>query len=348
MLPSSTPQTNQVQSRRYRRRTVPQERRRPTEITAKNNTNTNTNNDDGAKEGPSAKRKRQSHSFGVTRLEPLFIPLQLDKVWIVKTATSVLVDHLLFTRGLFPITVAELLTQKNNEGNSALMTTEAPSTSFSSSSTRRKLRQAQNQWQQFTQAWTSSKSSSFIRRASYILITLGPSFGRGRESYLVEIRELASSSKRHLKPLPPSAVLARRLLPRVMESDASAELPSSAASLRLFVSLWLQKDELEGYWREVNEGSSADDSRTFGTTSTSWIPRTGRVLPKTAELHSLSVSKRPKKRLVSMALKPKTEASTSSTVMETHESDDDILSLGGVESDGQWFTLPQVIKGFRM
>jgi hypothetical protein len=334
MLPSSALQSSsQGQPRRYRRRTVPQERPKRTEITA-------CCREHSAKEvPPSAKRKRPPAST-VTRVEPLSIPLQFDKLWIVQTATSVLVDHLLFTRGLFPVTVSELLAQSNEEGHSYARGAS------SSSSTRRKLRQARNQLEQFTQAWTSNNSSAFIRRASYVLITLGPSFGRGRESYLVDLRGLLwKSTRRHLKPLPPSIVLARRLLPRVMESDGGAKLPASAASLRLFVSLWLPKDELEEYWKEVSGDSP--NSRTFDTTSsTNWIPRVGRVLPKAEELYSTSNTMRPKKRLVAITLKHQTEVGTLEAA--ENESDEDILDLSGTEGNGQWFTLPQVVKGFRM
>lgn len=357
MLPSSTLPTTQIPTRRYRRRTVAQDRRpHRTEITGEGSNESAEKKH--SKEGQSSGKRNRPSALVVTRVEPLLIPLPLDKIWIVQTATSVLVDHLLFTRGLFPITVAELLAhqshvESNDGGTFQAAARDTFNSIHSSPSTRRKLRQARNQLQQFTQVWNSNGSSDFLRRASHVLITLGPSFGRGRESYLVDLRGLshqsASSQQRQtLRPLPPPpGVLARRLLPRVMESESGADLPSSAASLRLFVSLYLPKEELEGYWKAVSDVCAKDSSISdIHTTSsnTRWIPRTGRVLPKSEELYSFSRAKRPKKRLVAISLK---HQSTETDVVL--ESDADILGLGdSAEKDGQWFTLTQVIKGFRL
>ena len=326
--------------RRYRRRTVVpqggahrQERR---------------NTNDQGQEAPATAAPQSL----VTRLDPLRLPVYLDRVWIIQTATSILVDHLLYARGLFPMPVTELLSLPVSleDGSNG----QPPTLSGVSPSTRRKLRQARNQLQQFFDAWTSDASSNLIRLASYVLINVGASVASSRDSFLLDVRGLSNhhhqqQQQQHIEegnkrgPQSPAA-LARRLLPRVVEGDSSVDLlPFNAASSRLFVSVWVRNEELKKYWND----RSAKDSDVL-TASTrynfQWTTRTGRVLPKPEELQPMNnASRKPKKRLATMPLSYQTS--------DASLCDDELViaTRNGLEaSQGQWLSFPQSIKGFRM
>ena len=316
---------------------------------------------------PSQQQKQQQHqekrgapaekNMMIQRCSTLQVPTTLSKGWIGQTAVSTLVDYLVYTRGLLPLTVAELSEHMQRTTTTSTTATSLPfSTSSSSSSSRtmqRKLKFASEQRIKFMEAWNSASTNGLLERASCALITIGPSYGRGTESYLVDLRGLRMETPPRLHhpdlPPPPPHVLARKLLSKIVEVPLS--LPrSNAPSFRLFVSLLVMSPDqkLIHCCSDVNSLGPMLDTDSHCC----WIPRSARVLPTLQELQPKVVVRTPKHQLVVLSLQhgPGSNDDQQGTSLESM-TDDNVLdtfhSLSAVDR-GHWFCLSQAIKGFRM
>ncbi|KAL3939307.1 MAG: hypothetical protein SGBAC_005949 [Bacillariaceae sp.] len=150
--------------------------------------------------------------------------------WILSSATQILVDHLLFSRGLIPLSVAQLKDEKQEEV-------------LKSRSQRRKVTQCRSRLESWRLDW-SQIDIRILENCLCIVISLGPSFLRSKELYVLNVAEARNSSEHPTSKLPPVHALARRLLPRVLESDT--KLPRrSAPSFQLSVSLCVEALALE-------------------------------------------------------------------------------------------------------
>lgn len=280
------------------------------------------------------KRKRDVVT-NILRLSTLQVPISLSKLWISQTSVSILVDYLLYTRELFPLTVAELTANLNS--------TVGP---YSSPPVQRKLNSANAQRQRFFQHWNSHSTSRLIQRASCAMITIGPSYGRGTESYLMDIRGLQTENSGSQENSPPSHVLARKLLPKIAEANLSLN-PSSSASSRIFVSLWLSHEQAQLHWSETSTAESTSDIE-----STLWIPRLGRALPTLEELRQRVAGRNPRQRLVALSIRHGIGSDEvhggTGTSFESMADEGILDSFNAPLCQGQWVYLPQAIKGFRM
>jgi hypothetical protein len=308
----------------YRRRILHERpvNRRTTHEHADHTTNTTT----------PAKRKREAGTPCILRLS-LQVTSSLSKVWIGQTSLSVLVDYLLYTRELFPLSVAEITA---NLGSTSGI--------YSTPRMQRKLKSASDQRRKFFEAWNSDSTSYLLQRSSSAMITIGPSYGRGTESYLLDLRGLLTEPlESHYNTTPPSHVLARKLLPKMMEANLG--LPrSNSASFRLFVSLWVSSEQ-EACWIETAASGSTHD------TGSNWIPRSGRALPTLQELRPQQAGRNPKRRLMAISLRHGSGSDDhhEGEFLEGMMADDSILDTfnAGVDQ-GQWLCLPQAIRGFRV
>lgn len=320
-IPMMTPSQ---QTRSYRRRSVPQRQQRRHQSTRPMS----------CEERPS---NVQTLRNNVSQLNPIHLPTTLDTGWVIQTALSTLVHHLLFVRGLFPVPVVEL--QKETTTSNGVV-------ALSSMSSRRKIQQAKRQLQNFADSLTSESSSTLIRQASFVLITLGPSVSRGQEFYVLDVRNLGCASRKCWKPSPAPAAapaLARRLIPRIMESNW--DLPSSnASSLKLFVSVLLPKDKMEEHWQD----HCGQDPSSQSTSLRHWIPQSGRLLPKTDEVQSPIVRGKRKKQLMLIPLGHDPQNGNESTWNSFNKLHNLLDREQGVTEDGQWLCFSQGIKGFRI
>lgn len=315
----------QEPSRSYRRRTV---RERP----VKRRTVAGDRHHVGT-EIASGKRKREG-APNILRLSTLKIPSSLSKIWIAKTSIAVLVDYLLFERGLFPMTVADL---RSNVGRSSGM--------YSSPTMQRKLKSATMQRDNFMAAWESASSTTLLGGASLVLISIGTSYGRGSESFLVDLGGLTHMERpgSTVDP-PPVHVLARKLLPKLME--ANLDVPSSKSpSLRLSVSLWLSQDQVEANYSQNGPSDSLAHHPDNG--SQAWIFRCGKVLPTFRELQPKVAGRPPKKRLIALSLSQGDRANGEYN-LETMKDDAIFDRFGDATNMGQWLHLSYAIKGFRI
>jgi len=271
----------------------------------------------------------------ITRLSTLHVPTSLSKVWISQTSVSILVDYLLYTRGLFPLTVAEVVKSQER-------TSESDSVS---STMQRKLKAANNQRGLFMEAWNAHSTRHLLQGASCALITIGPSYGSGIESYLLDLRNLLTSNPpESISDGPPTSAVARKLLPKIMEADLS--LPrSNMASCRLFVSLLVSEDSAQVHWNEITVASESSH-----LPSTRWLLRSGRVLPTFQDLQPKTGGRTPKQRLVVLSLRHGSRStSPEGSSVEAMTDDRAVLESFQSVSDGggPWVCLPYAIKGFR-
>jgi hypothetical protein len=198
-------------------------------------------------------RRKAPHPITVI---PFGLPPSLPTRWILQTSTQGLVHYLLYARGLIPLSVGQLYQED---------------ASISSSSQRRKISQNKARLETWQDEW-EALSSTILDHCSYILISLGPSWSRTREYYVLDATGLeivvchyettmntltttptsdATSSTKVISRTPTPHALARRLLPKLVEEDATSaasDLPSrTAGSYQMWVSVWT--DSLEPFWQ---------------------------------------------------------------------------------------------------
>lgn len=231
--------------------------------------------------------------------------------WILSSATQLLVDHLLYSRGLIPLSVAQLRDAKQEEV-------------LKSHSQRRKVAQCRNRLDSWKCEW-SRIDPGILEKCSCISISFGPSFLRSRESYILNVAEARTKMKKTASELPPVHALARRLLPSVLECDT--ELPNQLApSYQLWVSMFVQGETLEeAFNEESNELANLV------------IRRPGYKLP-------VRGTTTPNQRVVYINILNADNGSESSSSSAAKKP---AYSLGVTEG-AHWISLRTSIKGFRL
>jgi hypothetical protein len=160
----------------------------------------------------------------IVRLE---LPLALPKGWVVQVSTRVLWSHLLYTRGLLPLPVHQII---------------APQTTTVSAAVKRKLSQTSSSLDRLESEWKMLGGMS--PNIQSVLISLVPSFSRTKECYLINASELehpadalqafkVDEQKLAKNEIPISRKLLRQLMEVEMEDCACHKL---ASSYQLFVS----------------------------------------------------------------------------------------------------------------
>lgn len=278
---SEQSQQCQIRRRDYRRRTVSQ-----------------TNS-------PSSIRKRRESRISPPIFVPFVIPRSLPLNWVLSTTITVLIDHLLYARGLIPLSIGQLNDeQKGNDETSK------------SASIRRKVSQCQSRLTSLKTIWNNATENSFFVECKYVLLSIGPSFSRSKEFFLIDATKMnAIDQTTTAGKLPSPHALARRLLPKVMECNLP--LPSrSACSYQLWVSVYISSETLEKVWNS--------NAR---TTMQTWVRRPGFQLSKLIQ--------KPNQRVVNIQL--------------TRDSQNTINpQLPNNLNGGHWLSLPTSIKGFRL
>ncbi|CAJ1955329.1 unnamed protein product [Cylindrotheca closterium] len=227
--------------------------------------------------------------------------------WILSSATQILVDHLLFSRGVIPLSVPQLRDNKQGEV-------------LKSRSQRRKVAQCRTRLESWHLEW-SQIDRRILENCSCILISLGPSFLRSKEFYILNVAEERKILERHpaLK-LPPVHALARRLLPRIVESDT--DLPCrSAPSFQISVSLFVKAEALE----RASNDESIEMSNLF-------IRRPGYMLPTATTTKA-------------------NQRVTYINILNADRNDETEVKISesiGVADGAHWVSLRSSIKGFRL
>lgn len=284
MNPAPTSERTSVESQRpikrsYRRRSIP------------------------SSKTSSFRRKREGRyaDFAIALPIQPFVPIS----WVLSAASQVLVDHLLYTRGLISLSVPQLRDSNQDEV-------------LKSRSQRRKVSQCRQRLESWRTEWAQI-DHRILEKCSCILISLGPSFLRCREFYVLNVADKCGSSEgQRSKKLPPVHALARRLLPRVLEYDT--ELPSrSAPSYQLWVSLFVKAETLDAV---LNDESN----------ELSFIRRPGFELP-TAD------TKKANQRTVRIDIL---------NAGANHEPDAEIARTLGVSEERHWISLKTTVNGFRL
>ena len=273
---------------------------------------------------------------------PFVLPPTLPSSWIVKTTTQVLVHHLLYARGLIPLTVQQLYQE-----------TEAEQKRVRSSfppSLRRKITQTKARLDAWQALWSSMEFC--LEDCPIVLITLGPSFSRPREYYVLDAKGLANQRHHHQQQqsrLPSSHVLARRLLPKLVEQDAS-ELPSrNASSYQLFVSVCIPSSEsLERLWQEQQPKLllSSTSPPSSLSSSPSLFPTT--LLRRQGfRLFKAMAALKPNQRMVRIQLQQRQEQQHTNANATTLSNNNNNNSVFDETEECHWISLSTSIKGFR-
>ena len=177
------------------------------------------------------------------------VPVSVPTPWLVKTSVMILVKHLLYVRGLLPMTVEQLdATQRDDLANN--QDPRVNRRNKLSPSMRRSIRKEQQQMQNLFQEWERIVDSKPTNLA-FILISLGPSYNQSQELYLLDVQSLhwneSSPVERREKENDDStklrrleATLGRRLISTAMNQDGTPlhQLSSKASpSFRLWLAL---------------------------------------------------------------------------------------------------------------
>jgi hypothetical protein len=173
-----------------------------------------------------------------------------------------------------------------------------------SPSLKRKINQCLRKRHSFHDEWNTLQET--LEKFPYVLISLGSSFSRAKEYYRIQNYN-NSKEIEILKKLPSPLALARRLLPKIIESDSS--LPSRLApSFQLWVSVFLKIGEVE---------KTAAMSR--------WVPRPGFEVPTNTQ-NNIGKNER---------------------VVEIRLSTNKDHPIFKKEEEYYWISAPTAIKGFR-
>jgi hypothetical protein len=176
---------------------------------------------------PKRQKRTPSLQDAASMIVRLELPLALPKGWVVQVSMRVLWSHLLYTRGLLPLPVHQMLT---------------PQTTTVSAAVKRKLSQTSASLDRLDSEY-KMLGGTFPDIQS-VLISLGPSFSRAKECYLIDASELEHPAdalqafKLDEQKLAKNEIsLSRRLLRQLMEVEMEdCTCHKLASSYQLFVS----------------------------------------------------------------------------------------------------------------
>lgn len=317
------------------------------------------------------------------------VPPSVPSDWLIQTTPLILVKYLLYTRGLIPMTVDQLYSWASGEGHTSNIGT---SRSRTPPSVRRRIERSRTEISQLFHQWTSLESSwkmlhqhhpregssqrpseiqhPIPHHPAFVLISLGPSFIRSRELYLLDLQSwewqsqsppfdddeshasLVSGADDDSRSRRMEGILARRLISTLINDDdcpANALPAKSSPSFRLWLTLGFDK---EHHNCELSPGGA--DGIEYSTTSHPLPMDVDGILPAFIRRSRLPlVSSRPKIRttrtgtpgVVSIRLTRRIQQHQC-TVEEEKE-----LYTSNLEPTSSrliWMSLPTCIKGFRL
>jgi hypothetical protein len=247
----------------------------------------------------------------IVRLE---FPLALPTGWIVQLSTRVLWSHILYTRGLLPLPVHQIL---------------APQTTTVSAAVKRKLSQTSASLDRLESEWKMLRG--IFPDIQSVLISLGPSFSRTKECYLIDASELKhpadvlqASQIDEQKMVKNEITLSRKLLRELMEVEMeNCSCHKLASSYQLFVSFRVPSETAS---RLFEEGHDEQINRLI-------IRHGFQYPPKRIYRH------------VNVQLSRKTPGIPSPLSSQTGEGDHHTTAN---DDDTCWISLRTSIKGFRL
>lgn len=248
--------------------------------------------------------------LSVTLSIPQHARTQFSQRWIAQVSTKALLMHVLYARGVCPAPAIELvrLSQNASESITKAKAKERKRMKFGAS------------LHQLLQEWSTVSRLLDIKRA---IITIGPSWSRPKEIYVLDLRNVGiddGESNKAEPTLMQEHALSRRLVCALMNETAEQVVlarPSPAASsFQAYVSFWIQHAEAKRLLEEEEKENHAQD-----LAPQSLIVRHGFSLQR-MQSHVITT------KIISCDV----------------ENDNDVWN----EQDGVWISLPTRLKGFRL
>ncbi|KAG7343361.1 hypothetical protein IV203_021306 [Nitzschia inconspicua] len=193
---------------------------------------------------------------------PFQVPVSIPTDWLIHTSVVNLMKHLLYARGLFPMTMDQLLLDP--EANDTTTTTSNATSPFhnstrrswsssNSSSLRRSMRKAREQVQRLTTEWNSwhkmmisngESCNGHAQQLAFVLISIGPSYTQSRELYVLDVQGLVGDVRTEaIMDGRVEGTLTRRLLGTLLNHDKSPlqDLPGqNSPSYRMWISFGIR------------------------------------------------------------------------------------------------------------
>ncbi|KAG7372520.1 hypothetical protein IV203_018663 [Nitzschia inconspicua] len=205
---------------------------------------------------------RESHPTDTVTDIPFQVPISIPTDWLIHTSVVILMKHLLYARGLFPMTVDQLLLDAEVEDtttttikttNSSHNLAQRSWSSSNSSSLRRSMRKAREQVQRLTTEWNSwhkmmisngESCNGHEQQLAFVLISIGPSYTQSRELYVMDVQGLVGDVRTEaIMDGRVEGTLTRRLLGTLLNHDKSPlqDLPGqNSPSYRMWISFGIQ------------------------------------------------------------------------------------------------------------
>lgn len=246
---------------------------------------------------------------------PLHVRDKLPIKWIVCTCTKSLLMHTLYSRGVCPLLASETirLHQQHERSNKRATSMERKFIKFGASLSH------------LLQEWSLLCSCANIKRT---LITLGPSWSRSREFYILDFDDCCDETNNDAiqhEIMDPdikqehalSRRLTRVLLDGISNNDVSGLSHSSphGSSYMVHLSVWIQQQESERLFEE-----STSITCPLATLLQSYILRPGFSISSQTRQHFVTAK-----------------------VSSCNETSSDLN-----EGDGVWLSMPTSLNGFRV
>jgi hypothetical protein len=247
---------------------------------------------------------------------------KVSRAWMVRTSVRALLIHVLYVRGVVPTPVLEILRQHKELSNSET-TSMIPREHRSLFKCGNMLSQLLRQWEELIMSTSSCGCSNHI---GAILISLGQSWSRQREQYVLQVNGLGSDagSTISVPTVQQEHTASRRIISAFMNAtndsngdelaDFMAQPALGASSYQVQLSVWMK---------------TSDAKRIFAAT----IANNGN---KCLVRHNFKVKANSTKSKNKTAL-IQTRITTGAASAEDWD-----------EGEGIWMTLPTVVKGFRL
>lgn len=263
---------------------------------------------------------------------------KVTRNWMVLTSLRALLIHVLYARGVVPTLVFEMLRMhKELSSTTTSSTSNNNNTSSMIPREHRSMFKCGTMLSQLLQQWEDLMSSDFAHHIGAVLISLGQSWSRQREQYVLQVNGLGQDEEGQVPPSPPSVqqehTASRRFVSALMNATNENEDPSigdfmakpalGASSYQAQLSFWVSTKDAEAMFDSLQ----SDDEK-------KWIVRHKfRVVPDDPPTTNTATMRSNRPALIQARVVTATATSTTPK---------------WEEGTGIWLTLPTVVKGFRL
>lgn len=246
---------------------------------------------------------------------------QHSRSWLVRTCISALVDHVLYTRGVVPTPVVDILRAYQQDSLSAPISVPREE---------RALIKCGGVLRQLLLQWEEVMESDFADQVGAVLVSFGQWWSRPREQYVMyfnglgqdNVEDVTVASAESLTPEQEQEhALSRRLISAIMNSTNADQkvadwmaVPSlGAPSYQVHISFWVPR-------------STADQFYQNSRCATKFMVRRG-----------FFIKDQPSARSKSALIETRVGVDGGSVVLDEWD-----------ESSGVWMSLPTTVKGFQL